>query len=327
VYRRYLENLRSELNFRFHWSSEIYSLGKCYREVLRLPRFVPLLFTSDHGVNLGSAFDSGILELNEVHFSHLTWSSKVLELEGRLSSPKFQGFPHPWVTYRKIHGIEATAKNLRDEVIYFPIHSSGGSKPYGFDDEHAIEFLKRNFGHDTRVKICIAYGDLNSSRSSFYSTQGYEIVTVGSPWDPNFIDNFYNLIKDCKILVSEGYGSQVAYAIEFGVPVYIIPRLSFEIDEITGNIRRNQFEDYPAVESRVQYVEKLFGKLDFQISAEQIDFIHGLLGFEFLSQQNKFIQILRFKNTALLPYWFFKYLMFKNIKSIFWKCRHSPNAK
>ena len=320
-------SLRSVLNFRFHWSSEIYSLGKCYREVLRLPSFVPLLFTSDHGVNLGSAFDSGILDLNEDWFPHLTWSSRVQNLEGRLTSPKFLGFPHPWVAYRKNHGLEPTTAYLRNEIIYFPIHSSGGSTPYGFNDSDGIQFLKENFGHDEKVRICLTLGDVNSSRSNLYEEQGYQVVTVGNPWNSNFVDNFYNLIKECKLVISEGFGSQVAYAVEFGIPAYIIPRLSYELDETTGEIRRNTFEDYPEVESRVRYVEELFGRLDFEISTKQREFIHGLLGFEFLADQKKLIRELRFRNTVLLPYWFFKYLFLKNLKIFISEIRKSPHAK
>jgi hypothetical protein len=318
-------SIRSVLNFRFHWSSEIYSLGKCYRDILGLPSFLPLLFTSDHGVNLGSAFDSGILELNEDCFPHLTWSSKVQKLEEKLSSPKFLGFPHPWVAYRRKMGLEPSERNLRNEVIYFPIHSSGGSKPYGFDDTDGIQFLKENFSSDVKVRVCFTHGDINSSRSNLFKEQGYEIVTVGNPWDSSFVDNFYSLIKDCKLLISEGFGSQVAYAVEFGIPVYVVPRISIEVDEITGEVRRNIFENYPEVESRVHYAEQLFGKLNFGISTDQLEFIHDLLGFQFIAQQRKAIRTLRFRNVALLPYWFFKYLMIRNFMALvraIWKSPH-----
>lgn len=319
--------MRSVLNFRFHWSSEIYSLGKCYREILGLPSFVPLLFTSDHGVNLGSAFDSGILELKEYWFPHLTWSPKVKNLEERLPFPKFQGFPHPWVIYRNKVGLESFEREIRNGVIYFPIHSSGGSKPYGFDDKSGIKFLKENFSGDSKVRVCLTHGDFNSARSNLYKEEGYEIVTVGNPWHSSFVDNFYNLIKDCQLLISEGFGSQVAYAVEFGIPVYIVPRTSFELDEITGEIRRNFFENYPEVESTVQYAEQLFGKLDFEISDAQLHFVRDLLGFQFMDQQNNAIRKLRFRTAALLPYWFFKYLIFKNILALLSEIRKSPDVK
>jgi hypothetical protein len=284
---------------------------------MSIPRFLPLLFTSDHGVNLGSAFDSGILGLNEKRIPHLTWSSRIRTLGMNGAIPEALGIVHPWVLYRRIHGINPSGIESRDKILYFPVHSSGGSVASGFDDIAGIEFLRNNFQDLSRISVCLTYGDLHSFRRNIFENAGFKVVTVGHPFDRNFVDNFYNLLKRARILVSEGYGSQVAYAVEFGVPVCIIPRRAVELDELNHAPIVNAFENYADFDSRLLEVEDLFGKIVYEVSAEQILFAQSLLGFDFYEETFSTVKIIRKKSFYFIPYWFIKYFLFRNIRNVF----------
>lgn len=61
------------------WTSEIYSFGRCFREWLNWPRFLPLPFYSDHGISFADHLaPHEVKNKSKYHF----FDKKLLDIGG-----------------------------------------------------------------------------------------------------------------------------------------------------------------------------------------------------------------------------------------------------
>ena len=80
----------------FEWVSEIYSLGKSFRENCNFPKFLCLPFSSDHGVNIQPIYSE---YERTTKGPYLTWNylkyRKIINLKRKAYFVK-----HPWIDYK-----------------------------------------------------------------------------------------------------------------------------------------------------------------------------------------------------------------------------------
>jgi hypothetical protein len=188
--------------------------------------------------------------------------------------------------------------------------------PDGFDDQDSIKYLNSLHESFFPVSVCFTFGDLSSDRVLQYSRAGFEIVSLGNPWNKDFVDSFYSMIGQRKLLISEGYGSQVPLAIEYGIPVKIIPRRSSEVDESTGKEVRNPSENYNLANAEQDLAESLFDKILITPSPEQTAWAQKLLGYEFKDDLGSIRRKLIKNQSRLFLRWFWYFLIVRNWKSL-----------
>ena len=304
------QKLRKILKFRFHWSSEIYSLGKTYRYWLGIPKFFPLLFTSDHGVGFGSAFDSEILDRRVKSALHLTFSPTIKNLYGSRKKLRIVLATHPWVYY--IANKEMIPDAARSGSIFFPYHTSGGSSVFGFSDTDSIARLKNLTSEYHPITVCLHESDFETPRAKTFQ-EHFEIKSAGKGFAYDYVDNFLDLIQDKRFAFSESWGSQVFYCTYIGIPVQVIPRNISVIDNSSGEELVGKADRaYADVED---YANQIFSNLPTRVSAEQKRFVEYYLG---MGVEESF---LRFKVLFFIflnfPGWVFKQLIFENVKNVF----------
>ena len=85
------------------WTADIYSLGMSFRSLLKIPRWIPLDFMSDHGVTFGR--NDYVLELmrNAEHPPvYLSWFEGQVKraeaVHGGDPVVDVYGCPHPWTS-------------------------------------------------------------------------------------------------------------------------------------------------------------------------------------------------------------------------------------
>jgi hypothetical protein len=93
-----------------------------------------------------------------------------------------------------------------------------------------------------------------------------------------------------RYVISEAWGSQVAYAVAIGIPTTIFPR-DIEIYSLTDSVEIIGKSD-PIYVSEKRRVEALFAGYLPELTPEQIDYIHDRLGYEFKNR--------RWKNVTLV---------------------------
>lgn len=309
-----LLNLRRVLRFRFHWSSEIYGLGKTYRSWLGLPRWVPLLFTSDHGVLLGQAIDPELTKPKWVSIPHLTWTVDNMSLPEMGVDRLFLPVVHPWVTYRRARNYGAGAANSGCGTVFFPIHTAGGVITKGINDRDSIEYLKKLDEHFEPIQICMHFGEFNSERAREFQNAGFNVTTVGDPSKGDFVDNFYGLLGRFKYVISENYGSQVPFAVEYGIPVQILPREISEFSATSGEELVGP--SHPGYANNISRAQELFQDLPSSISLDQISWAEERLGLANEKHSSKVKRKVLLWTLKYSVVWAVKDLFFNNLKVI-----------
>ncbi len=259
------------------WTSEIYSFGKCLRYMASYPEIFPLFVQSDHGVGL----EMGLYphELNNNAKIHLTWHpGKELRYKNS-TNPQALRIAHPWIFYR--HALTKVRSDAHRGTIVFFTHHVPGVKWEGHDSEEYFAQLRALPDKFQPAILCLHMHDINAGHHKELRRHGFPIVTAGNASSTNFVDRFYDLIKDYSYATSQGWGSQVAYCVEFGLPYFFVggrPKLinvshpDMELGEVAA-----QDEDHLVLERQA---DELFRLPVDTVTPEQRAFVESLLGLD-----------------------------------------------
>jgi hypothetical protein len=295
----------------YSWTSEIYGLGKAFRHRALYPKFLPLCFGSEHGVSTTNDVTSP-LDHGDKHVKHFfTWNAENIKNKQNFPNLKIYPQVHPWIPYRRNKRYEISPDAIG--TIFFPYHSTPGYETLGIDDQASINYLKSLPSHFQPIGVSIHMHDRGSQREQNFLDAGFRLVHHGNSLDWNFVDNFYKNLISFKYLISESFGSQIAYAIEIGIPCQIISR---EIN-VTSMSTKWTFSDQQ-LES-IRTTSELFREPPCEISESQKLFVESILGITYLNKRCSFI----FQTWRLFllnfPFWFIFIWPPKMLKLIFRK--------
>lgn len=254
-----------------------YGLGKCLKEYVGFPHFLPISFHMDHGPAIGgwikgdfSRFDKALLSNN----------IKVNLPQNHYS--KVYNTGAPYVHYRHAKGITKVINPKG--TIFFVFHSTKYID-IEFDLKDIVNFLKQLPEKFLPISICLHHIDIEKGLHHFFLHNGFKVVTAGHSFDENFPDHFYSIIRDKKYAMSNGYGSQLHYCIEFGIPYSLIDFGDVEFVN-KGNSSRPLgrtigSKDYLKQDADfVLKAQKLFNGIQEEVTEEQKNFSNYILGLD-----------------------------------------------
>jgi hypothetical protein len=224
----------------------------------------------------------GIIDMNIVD-EHLpdsilfTFSPSVLKRSAEFPTLQILGSLHPWVSYKEERKLSRHAHP--NYVIYFPTHSVDGFEINGTEDESSINFLSKNFFTNTKVIICLHWNDFVGDRRAFFERNGFEVMTLGNPYNQKYFENFYKLASGAQFAIAEGWTSAIAYLIDFGVPCTVIER-KLQVTNTSRPQERFSYE-HPEYSKELKRVDSLFSLFPPIITQEQIDFVELELGYAY----------------------------------------------
>jgi hypothetical protein len=200
-----------------------YSFPTLIRDYSGYPSWLPLPCYYDHGVCF--AFDicqnsicpiSRKLMLQFNSFSENIWNN---DDSVKQSGIKVVNIGNPFIHYRRKHKIHSLpdAKG----TIAFPGHSTDLIKA-SFDIQRYCDLLMALPIDFHPITICIHCDDIKNDCYSYYKKNGFSVVTAGSRYDVNFCKNFYQQLSQHKYSTSNVVGSYTFYAIEMGIPFFIL---------------------------------------------------------------------------------------------------------
>jgi len=259
-----------------HWTSEIYSFGKCLRLWGKYPDFLPLFVYSDHGVGLRShLFPHELANQAKVHF---TWHPVKEKRNKDSAGKKVIQIIHPWISYRRLRGI-TRSKKPKGTLAFFT-HSTTATKWEGHDTEEYFEQLRGLPDRFQPVVLCLHMHDIKAGLHKELRCHGFPIVTAGNTLSTNFVDRFYDLVKDYAYATSQTWGSQVAYCVELGVPYFFLgerPELINIADKnLPTGVAPQYWDSYH--EEYAKKAEALFRLPVDSVTGEQREFVESLLG-------------------------------------------------
>jgi len=296
-----LREIRHQVSFRYHWSSEIYGRGATYRELFALPKFLPLLFTSDHGVAFDSFIDPQIVRKRRFFKLHVTNNPIVVEV---LPNRPFRFVftlrtPHPWI--QKKNRVNLRQNSNASGTIFFPSHFAGGVDVIGIDDNASIKYLRSLDALYSPITVCFYYADMNGSRPSLFQSAGFEVTTIGSPFRPDYFEEFYRQVSSKSYAITEDWTSAVFYCVDLGIPTQVIPRGIRVVDQAT---QKDLIDESDLYFSEIfPIANKLFNHQPSVVTEEQETFVRRYLGYDYLFNLRKAIVLVHIWHWLMLFPW------------------------
>jgi len=196
--------------------SENTGYGRAFRALARYPGFLPLFFSCDHGVGLGSRLWAN--ETDCVYPVYLSWLEKKSSAMNKIAGKRAHYVPHPWVYYRKTHFAGSGGKGV-GTLVFFP-HSNATTSQV-FDVDKYMEDLKQLPEKCHPIAICLSFHDVNAGLHKQLRKHNLPLVTVGHASSRRFVDRFYSLLFHFRYSSSPNIGSHTLYIIEAGVPFFL----------------------------------------------------------------------------------------------------------
>lgn len=261
-----------------NWTSEIYSFGKCFRYMASYPDIFPLFVGADHGVGLEA--NLYVNELDSNVKTYFTWHPIKERRYKSIKKPQVIQIPHPWIFYRKALTITRSDK-LKGTLVFFT-HQTLGVKWEGHDTEEYFAQLRKLPDKFQPVVLCLHMHDVNTGLHKELRSHGFPIVTAGNTSSINFVDRFYNLIKDYSYATSQVWGSQVAYCVELGIPYFFLGEKPELINICDKNFPIGLVPEYRDDYHRDYLIQAhmLFNEPVDNVTDEQCEFIESLLGID-----------------------------------------------
>jgi hypothetical protein len=300
---------------KFHWSQEVYSLGYLYRSAYRYPRFLPLFITTEHGVNFSPEFDEAIKRIKFRGLVFFTWNESSIHKHKKSKTPKFLEQIHPWIIYKEKHKLKID--DHRKGTVYFPFHTVPGIRSEGENDEESIKFLLSS-NLSQPITICLHWNDYHSERKAYFEACGFDVTYVGHPNSPDFMRNFFDLVRDKRNAVVEGWSTAVSLLIDLGIPTLVLHRQVIEY----GTEDPDDVRGYPNPEFRLGYEKacNLFYEHLSTPTLDQVRYVQNLLGYQYRKNTKRNLLMIWVSLFVVGPQWIFVEII-KNISFFVKRCR------
>ncbi len=267
-----------------YWPVELYSFGRCYRDWLNLPSWIPLPLYGDHGVAWSA--ELAFHELSSKPKVHLTWyKSRARSLADRKEKYIIH-ITHPWITYRRKYGINKKA-DACGTLIFFS-HSNDGVEITDYDWESYFGELKKLPDEYQPLVVCMHRHDISKEYHKAIRKYNIPIISAGETSSPYFVDRFYDVISHFKYATSNTGGSELFYCEEFGVKYFIAGKPPAFIDN--GDYRLPEGED--ELESQMENAaitkkRELFCRFPPVPSVQKDEFVRDVLGLDVNIEESK----------------------------------------
>ncbi len=260
------------------WESENSSFGKAFRKWACYPSFLPLFFSSDHGVHWESRCWP-----NEIHSPYkifFTWNQKKSKKIKANFGKNSYYVPHPWIFYRKKYYPKKSSPSCGTLVFF--AHSNATATPIYKDIDKYISNLKKLPKKYHPITICLSFHDVEKGLHKKLRSYGIPIVTAGVTSAKIFVDRFYSLIQQFRYATSPNIGSHTFYIVESGVPFFLFgDHPEYEIkgsDAVPDGVQ--DLRDYGDEEDiqRLNYLRAIFSRQHDVVTEEQMMMVSEYLG-------------------------------------------------
>lgn len=126
---------------------------------------------------------------------------------------------HPWITYRRVHGIDLDLD--RTGTVVFFTHSNATTTPVFSSLDAYMRSLCDLPAPFHPVVICLSFHDVLKGMHQTLRRYGYPIVTAGTTSNQCFIDRFYGIARRFRHACSPTIGSHSFYLAEAGVAFFL----------------------------------------------------------------------------------------------------------
>jgi hypothetical protein len=255
-----------------YWTAEVYGFGPVIRKYGFYPKSLPLNIYFSHGVT-HSEIPAPHELMNNAPFV-LYFSPRLVKAFKKVSPKSCYCLLSPNVFYRKLNSIRQD-RNAKGTLAFL------GHTSKGIDDKMDFAQYARQLKELPEayhpISICFHYHDVNKGIYKIFMNEGFNILTVGHPYHPDFIKRFYDIIKSFKYLTSNEIGSYAYYGTEAGIPFFIYGDEPKFYNYGDRNLEFGKYSSYKRTD-RYQEVRKLFLHPIDKVTPDQKSVVEKELG-------------------------------------------------
>jgi len=256
------------------WTSEHYSFGRCYRDWLGLPWWLPLPFYSDHGVNERAEFEPH--EKTNKAKIHLLFNDDRVAANLN-SEKKIIEVPHPWVVFKDSHGLNRN-KSAAGTLIFYK-KSIPGVEVVDYDFDLYFKSLEELPDKYKPFVLCMHMHDIRKGYHKKIRHYGVPIVSAGEASSPAFVERFYSLISNFKYATSNYGGSELFYCAEFGMEYFLYGEKPKRVNFSHPNLPKGELIPVETIEIKKNETKtRLFSEWPPNLSTEKKNFVSHTLG-------------------------------------------------
>ena len=158
-------------------------------------------------------------------------------------------------------------------LLVYPCHSIDTIKAV-YDIAALIDEINRIRKDFDNVFVCLHWGDiLNRERLLKYKDSGFVIVSNGLGSDPSFLSRQKDIMMLSDMVMTNGLGTHIGYAVCLQRPVYF-----FQQDKSFTDGQGKALEENANVKNTEQQFMKAFKHYSFDITEEQIELVQKYWG-------------------------------------------------
>ena len=157
-------------------------------------------------------------------------------------------------------------------LLVYPSHSIDTSLAK-YDEQSLIEEIRKHEDQFDSVFICLYWKDiLNQSRLQHYLDNGFTVVCNGLGSDPHFLSRQKDLISLADMVMTNGLGTHIGYAVYLNKPVYFFQQKHYYTDG-KGNV-----SNVPQLKIIENTFINAFQNFSFEITPEQMQLVKEYWG-------------------------------------------------
>jgi hypothetical protein len=196
-----------------------YGFNIIIKEYAKFPKFFPLPCHFEHGWTVLD--DPLITDLAVDKPLMLVFNNRRAGKWKNKSDIPVKIMGSPFCHFRKIHNI-VSSKTARGTVA-FPSHSTKNLVSKFNIDEYCkhLNDLPEKF---KPITVCLLWLDYLDQSAKIYQKSGFSVVTCGPKVSNSleFVKNYYQILSNHKYVTSNDIGSYTFYAIEMGLPFFLV---------------------------------------------------------------------------------------------------------
>ncbi len=206
--------------------NNLYGIGETLQNRISFLDFKNEVLT-EHGLILGNLVQPHCLSsFTQTIITFSEYRKRIIEKRTRKAvvvvGPYIQ-YASSMLTAKEI--IECKSK-LGKVLLVFPSHSIDSTTKV-FNQHiflNEIQMRKIDGSFDT-VLVCLYWKDILIGRATPYRERGFQVVTAGHSYDPNFLNRLKTIIDLADMTMSNAVGTHIGYCIFEGKPHYVFRQI------------------------------------------------------------------------------------------------------
>lgn len=176
-------------------------------------------------------------------------------------------------------------------LLVFPTHSTHWID-VTYDVTKFCRYLHSLKGKFETIRVCLYWKDILRGVQKTYLESGFECITAGHIYDPNFLNRLRSIIEMSTMTLSNGLGTHLGYCIYLGKPHYLMPEeVSYDTAPFVHDEAIARLKKYEQDTDQQKFYE-LFGNFQDSIAPAQKEIVEKYWGISEIKSKSQMANLI-----------------------------------